>query len=223
METMETKVAFTNSHLLLPYLSEQQARDIVDAFFRFSAEIDIYAQIKPTERRDRRRRTMGLHSYASGGHTIQIFVDNIKEVFHEKGRIGGNFSPPSLEMAFAMVLVHELTHANQAHQHSEQEKFYTSKRYVTRPCEKEARATVDQNMSIISKLIDIEVPEQHDFGPVIPVEDELEEIVASFSELDLVEFSDLREELRSSKILTPSNLLKAVSSLEEMGVKVQKG
>lgn len=207
-------------HLLSGIVSEHEMQDLVSAFYRYDQHVRISIGRKPSDPRDRKKKTMGLHFWTGTHHSIDIFVDNIRDSFKGGTRAGGNYPPPSFKMAVGMVLVHELTHANQAHTHSRDERFYNARVYKSRPCEREARATVDGNMRIISEILSEPFVQSNVLIERPPEDQEILDIVDSFSLLDEVKLDDIKDELRSSRILTPSNVLKISDMLRSLEVQI---
>ncbi len=132
-------------------LSEQEIQDLADVFSRDeNMDLTVRGDMPP-----KRKSLRGLHSFDSTTkkHVIFLSKEEITRAFKERSRCGGNSVPKSLKMAAAMVMVHELEHGNQVVSHGLNEKFYTHRNYMSRPCERGARSFVDDNMKIIEAII----------------------------------------------------------------------
>ena len=223
------KISFHNDmHRVFSILSEQEVRDSVDAFFRFGPDSFIfYGKTSGTE--------YGTHVFdpLSRSHEIHIDPNKIAKAFKIKGRVGGNTSAPSMKAALLMVLCHELTHANQHHTHASHAgkidaKFYgltaagkviPFKTYMGRPCEVEARRTVDENMHVIRAMSGL--PDLKDRSEKDVDEDaELYSVAESFYDLETVQVGDIVDELRLSKLNNAINVEKIIGFLQGNGVEV---
>lgn len=216
---------------VLPHLRAQEIADLVDAFFRFShvpgVAILLYGKTDGTD--------LGSHICSFDAHRIRVSPKKILPQVSAKSRCGGNKAAPNLRTGIAMVLCHELTHANQYHEHASADrhqdgKFYgvmasgrpiPFKHYMGRPCEVEARRTVDENMDVIHALLGKEVRRETVAGPKDDPMAEILGIVDGFSELKEVSVSDIRDELRLSNLNNPLNVQAAAEMLRKRGVRVR--
>lgn len=208
-------------------LTEQEIIDIIDMFYRFD-DCNFYI----TCHIDRPRKGLrGQQQYNSimKLHTIYLSPDNIRQGFDEKSRMGGNMLAPTLKMGVVMVLAHELQHANQALLHGNTPDTYMFRhvpfqKYKARPCEKDARSFVDDNMDQIAAICDVKL-EDHKLDNVIDLDDEeleneLEDLADVLGELEEVHVRDINEELRSLRLNNAKNVGVVKELLKERGVKV---
>lgn len=206
-------------------LSENDVRDILEMFFRSPSGmfriVGSLPKVRPTVR--------GQHTYypSSELHEIYLSRNVIERAFSQQSAMGGNFKLPTLRMAAVCVLVHEIQHANQAVVHggkSTINRRVPFRRYMTRPCEMDARSFVDEHMEEIAAFCDYDLsqfkPErgEHEEGEI---SQEIQEIfdVLSLCE-EGVSIRDLTEELRSSGINTPGNIRTLQNLLEDQGITV---
>jgi hypothetical protein len=198
-------------------LKDKEISDIIELFFRWG---DAKFRIITNEKE---RKFMGSHRMGwDGVHEIMICNKKIKIEFASKKRTGGNLVAPTVQCAAAMVLVHELQHANQTKLHKQNERFYTSRKYWDRACEREAREHVDNNMAEICAYF--QAPWQGGRTPtmVSPKETigEAQAVAELLLECSEVTMDDVRDELRASKILNPANVRLVIDFLKKNGVDI---
>ncbi len=205
-------------------LTQGEVEDLINFFYRWKD-----TRFEVTYKNEQRYRR-GLHLYVHHERTHRIVLSPgpIIRAVEGKQRIGGNGTAPglggrdSLRVGAAMVLVHELQHANQAGQHLATEKFYTHRDYNTRPCEREARTFVDSNLREIMTMVAPEL-----LSVVVPGQamcadgDTVEDILCAFEGLDEVSVDDIRKELRLSGLNNPINLGRVMHELRAAGVMVK--
>jgi hypothetical protein len=235
-------VACQDFHHLRGLLTEQEAHDLVDVMYRHrDNRFQIIAAQKPSDLGVKVVKVRGQHrfNFLRNRHEINLFRGNLVEAFEEKARCGGNGPAPSLRMAAAMVLSHELQHANQFIEHGSKDRtFYGTKhgrgflegrdvqiKYDKRPAEQDARRYVDENLDVIASVLGVEAPprllqvsgpdDHGDHGG------ELDEITALFEELSEVSVKDIAEELRASGINNPVNVGRVKERLKLLGVQIR--
>lgn len=204
-------------------ISEQEVRDVVDMFYKHDEGKFVFtAERGPNGQR-------GEHDWngLTRTHVINLSRDNITKGFNLKQRMGGNGPAPTLKMAVVMVLTHELQHANQIHDHGHGDRnFYgvrnTSRvRYNRRPCERDARRFVDDNIHVIAEFVGHQMPTRRSRGPRnMDQDNELLDIAAVLGENEKVTLKDILDELRSSGINNPKNVERMIGILLAQGIKV---
>ena len=154
----------------------------------------------------------------------------INKVFARGLACGGNLKAPTIKVAAAMVLAHELQHANQSLIHKDSSVFYGNlggvtssgkprmKRYRGRACEREAREFADEKLSDICAYFSVPIETRKRVAT--QSESEISDLVEIFSECEEVSMEDIKEELRASKILSPTNVMEVKLQLKEMGIKI---
>lgn len=215
------KIEFLNANLLGDYITTQEIKDIVDVMYRWS-DASFLIEISGKKGKGGVR---GLHQLNSinNAHMITLFVNNIISSVDRKRRVGGNFPAKDIRTGIAMVLTHEVQHANQARLHGSNEIFYTKKVYASRPCEVEARNFVDENMHIINSVLCTTNHSAHlHKGEHIPLADEIKDVAALFECCDDVSIGDIVCELRNSGINNAKNLQSIVKSLNDNGIIVNR-
>jgi len=210
-------------------LTKEEVMDIVELFYRWED-----AKFRFVDGKCSKSTYLGQHNYGwDGVHIITFNKKLIERCFERKVSIGGNFSiAPTVKMAAAQVIVHELMHANQEKLHHGEKGFYGIKngvtktgkpkmaRYHGRACEREARDYVDVKMNEL--LAYFNLPSQK--GPKVAMVETKAEVnreAAAVSELlqecSKVTFEDINDELRASKIMSPANFMAVVSELKKRG------
>ena len=215
---MPNKVEFFsyNSHLLL---SKTEVGDIVDSLFRGEDSFYIYGSMRP----DRKSRpTLGLHvaGMLNVGHEIYLAPEKIKECFVRGVACGGNRKAPNIKLAMAMVLAHEIQHANQSIVHATHPTSFYGKvrsKYRARPCEREARTFADESLFVLAGILNIEVEKDKQIH--IP-EDEVMLVAECLSEADSICVSDIVNELRQSGLNNAVNVGKVKNYLVDWGVEL---
>lgn len=205
-------ITFYNFHVLEEYISKEEITDIIDLFYKWrDSKFSIVCL-------DERSNLRGLYMYKEFEkmHVITLNLFSIQNSILKKMRVGGNFPSTSVRIGIAMVLVHEIQHANQGGVHKRNEHFYTHENYETRPCEQEARYTVDSNMrSILSILNEDDFCYLPIYKNEIVVKDSVEDVARIFKSFAQVSIFDIIEELRLSGLNCPKNVLKIRSLLEK--------
>ena len=207
-------------------LNEGEIMDIVELFYRWGdAKFRLLTNEK--EKKFRGQHHMGW----DGVHEITLCEKNIKRDFDRKHRVGGNFAAPTLKCAAAMVLVHELQHANQTKLHKHQSSFYGNmggetangrtrmKHYWGRACEREAREYVDNNMAEICAYFQAPWQGGRTTTMVSTKESigEAQAVAELLQECPQVTLEDVKDELRASKILNPANVRLVIDFLKKNG------
>jgi len=201
-------------------LSKQEVIDIIDVLFRGEETFHIYGKMT---RERQNRPTLGLHvshALSPGLHEIYLAPEKIHGVCAFNRPTGGNRVAPHLKLAEAMVLAHEIQHANQSlnFDHTKQKSFYgDKKRYRTRPCEMEARSFADDSVQQLAAIL--KIPLAHEEIKTVP-RSEIDLIVECLSEADEVSIRDIVEELRSSGLNNAVNVKSVSARLSEAGTKV---
>lgn len=226
------RVIFEHTFPDLGLLSEDEVCDFIDMFFHYDDP-----QAKWIIRNVSRKEAgdfNGQHMYNPNTreHTISFCKENICRCY-TKGRrdFGGNLKLPDIDpkMATALVLAHELQHANQSKLHKGNELFYgvlgginakgqpRMKHYKGRACERDAREFVDGHLNEIFAYFNLPPPRRN---RVIIAEDpdELVEIADLLCECEEISMDDVRDELRASKLLNPTNVQRLLQILQERGV-----
>lgn len=209
-------------------LSEIEIRDLIDLFYRWEDTI-FYINNKVA-----RPRARGEHnSDWQGHHYISLARRSIENTFKEKGGIGGNYPAPTLKTAAAFTLVHELTHANQTKFHKGEKGFYGKmngvnalgnarmKHYWGRACEREARQFVDEHLSEICAYFAVDPPKARMVRGMVPGQDEVLGVADILCECEEVTLDDIKDELRISNVLTPSNFKMVMNELKSRGFKIK--
>lgn len=201
-------------------VSKEEVSDLLSFFYRWGdASFEIVCHDENPHKR-------GSHVYVptSRKHIITLSRPAIERSVRMGYDIGGSFPAPTVRLGIAMVLVHEIQHANQAGLHEPNENFYTHRVYISRPCEREARNFVDENRELIWSLMD---PER----VALPARrlsereqrDRVEDIAELFSDLSEVWVDDIREELRLSGLNFSKNVEIVRMILGSRGVEIREG
>lgn len=198
-------------------LSTDEVEDFVNLFYRWN---DTKFLIIGRDENPFRR---GSHIYVHSERTHRITLSAAAIIRGVDGRMrmGGSGPAPTARVGIAMVLTHELQHANQAGQHLATERFYTHRDYNSRPCEREARAFVDSHMTeiltlVAPELLRVKLPQT----ALCADHDEVEDVLEVLQGLSEVSLTDIRTELRLSGISSPKNVQKIREILFGRGVKV---
>jgi hypothetical protein len=212
-------------------VTEQMLREFVQLYYRWEdTTFRIVIAENPSEMRKihcdpRIKNTIrgeSRYNYVAREHTITLVRSNIEKDFMAGAVMGGdNFSPQTLSMAYAMVLVHEIQHANQYKVHSSKERFWNSRTYRDRACEREARQKVDESINEIAAYFGAQPVRRHKQHVENGLE-ELEDVVGLLLECDTITIDDVRDELRMSKILNPKNVQIVMQMLKNEGVSFEK-
>lgn len=199
------------------HLSEQEMRDLVDVLYRW----DDSSFVITLDRKDGTRR--GQHSWnpMTRNHAISLFHTNIAEAIRLRQRLGGNMSADDPKLGAAMVLAHELQHANQSQTHSTNEQFYRKKEYNKRPAEREARAFVDDNIETIAAIIGHPLASAPLSPPAMDPDADPAKLVADdIGGPSEVSLGQVREALRELDACNPLSIGRTVGMLREMGTAV---
>jgi hypothetical protein len=212
-------------------LSESEIKDIVEMFYRWEDSKFVFDQDKMAKRTYR-----GQHVCMwDGTHKISFSMKNIEKDFKNKQRIACNMPAPTLKVAAAMVLAHELQHANQEKLHKGEMGFYgrmqgttkngnpRMKQYWGRACEREARAFVEEHLNEICAYFAAPFQMRRKaatIGDNGSENREVSAVAALLKECPQVTMDDVRDELRASKILTPANVQAVLGILRKAKVNI---
>ena len=188
-------------------LTRGQVRDIVDVLARFEGKFVLHGYMRSDY-----RGYLGLHVSDMMTTLHEIYLDGAEtRKVHAAGRsTGGERVAPDPQLAVAMVLAHELQHANQHHVHvtggKGSKSFFGKKRsrYRTRACEREARMFADESLDALARILGREPKET-----VLTKQDdpaELVQIARSFLGAEDVGPADIAQELRASGLNNPANV-----------------
>lgn len=199
-------------------LRTNTVRDFIELFYRWG---DARFFVRTDERE---RKFRGQHWFDGNcTHMITLVRKNIERDFQEGRAIGGNLRAPTLETTAGMVLAHELCHANQSLQHKRQERFYTTRRYWDRACEREARLFADEHLEEICSYF--AAPFQMTRGSGMMATKGMAAggaaaVATLLRECPEVTMADVRDELRLAGILNPANVKAVLEELERSGTAV---
>jgi hypothetical protein len=215
---MAHKISFLDFNDFL--LDEEEARDIIEMFFVWGDSKFIIT----TDEKEKRWR--GYHQWfdMAREHKITLSKKNITRDFNDKARVGGNHVAPTLKVAAAMVLVHELQHANQVKLHKPiaGSSFYTEHHYWNRACEREARGYVDEKLNEICAYFGVPPVMRSGSRAAATDHDEVDAVVDLLSECEYVSMDDIKDELRISNVLNPSTVKHVRGELISRGVEIKK-
>lgn len=205
-------------------LSTLQIKELIEMFYRGG---DVNFVISSLDH----PKNLGDASYDgfSRTHTIRLSKKNIKKYFSLTGQSGGDLRAPDIKVAAASVLLHELQHCNQNLLHKGNGIFWGKlggvqkdgkprmKRYRGRACEREARMFADERLNELCAYFNLPPAGRR---PENRAEDheELDAVVDLLAEIDNPTMDDIRDELRVSGLLRPSNVMIVKRELLEMGV-----
>lgn len=198
-------------------LTKQQVKEIIELFFNGT---DTKFCVMTGSGKASSRSARGVHIYNLLGGYHEIYLNTPLIINHYSRRLpmGGNRVAVSVQHAAALVLCHEVQHANQTLKHRSEHEFYKGK-YRARACEREAREFADKNYDMLAAFVGKQIV-KHRSGDYVPCD--MGRLIESLKEAGTVTFDDVREGLR----LTDSNNAKSfevlVSSLREAGVRVVK-
>lgn len=198
-------------------LTYQEVVDLIDTFYRWDdAEFRIVG-------RDSHKGRRGSHIYngLERVHVITLSRPNIEAGVRAGQRMGGNGRAPNARIGAAMVLTHELQHANQSKLHSNNEIFYRTKKYNKRPCEREARQFVDDNLATIAAVMGVDVPSVPKRRSAMEAQvDPVQEVAELLGECEEVSVGDIVDELRRAGLVNPQNVARTRQLLQERGVRI---
>jgi hypothetical protein len=222
------ELKFTNWDRVHKLVSEEATADFVEMFYRWPAcnfEFVAFQSAHEWKNFFSEKKTnyklVGEHRYYGfGGHRISLIVDNLEKYFAKGSPLGGNVCSPSLQVSAAMVLAHELQHANQVKMHAASSAFYDDHKYIDRACEREARNFADEKFGEICVYYGIETPLKKQVIRPTDEQSELEAIKDLLLECHSVTMDDVKDELRASKLLNPKNVKNIISDLRLAGVKI---
>lgn len=209
-------------------LSTKEIRELIDLFYRWE-DTTFTIDHKITKSGTRGEHT----SDWSGKHYISLAKRAIANSFKKNTPCGGTIRAPTLKVACAATLVHELMHANQVKYHKGEMGFYGKmlgetakgrprmKHYWGRACEREARAYVDEHFNEICAYFAVDPPR-----PTVSMDgrvgqDEVMGVADILCECEEVTLDDIKDELRISKALTPSNFKTVVEEMKKRGFKIK--
>lgn len=216
-------------------LSETVICDFIDLFYNYDTDSSTKWIIRVAEKES----FNGQHFYNPNTkeHVITFCEKNIRK-YYNKGRreFGGNLKLPDidLKMAAALVLAHELQHANQSKLHKGHELFYgylggmnsqgkvRMKHYRGRACERDAREFVDVHLNEIFAYFNLPSPRRSKVL-VATDPDEMADVADLLCECEEITMDDVRDELRASRILNPKNVQRLLEILRDRGVEFQAG
>ncbi len=217
-------VVLEDFEIIADLISKDEIVDLITMFYKWG---DSQFEVTCSDEDPHRR---GAHVYA---HMSQVHKISISRVAIERGvqgraRMGGNKTAPSVRMGLAMVLVHEIQHANQTGLHNYAENFYTHPHYMTRPCEREARDFVDKNMAVINSIMsqdgfhdEITLAEGTGvYGMKAPTFDRVEDIADVFEANSRVSMADLLTELKLSGLNSPKNAGRLRAICQQKGIEI---
>jgi len=211
-------------------LTKEQIIDFIEMFYRWGdSSFEIVISKKGGK-------TCGNHIYHpwERRHVITLFPNALRNVIEKKLAIGGNHKFQDEKIGMAAVLSHELQHANQAAFHKHDSIFYGNtgaitpsgkpkkKNYQHRACEREARMFVDDHTNEIYAYFSAVPPMRRPVGVVGKDQDELLAVADLLCEVGEVTVDDVRDELRASKQLTPTNFAAVANMLKERGIQIEK-
>lgn len=208
---MSHSFEFVDFGAISEIISRQEVRDLIDLFYEGpDSKITVKGDLKSKNTRGR------CKNWTDTEFEIQLNLDVIKDHFKKGLRMGGNKPHKTLKEAICSVIAHETQHANQCLKHRNNKSFWSGK-YMSRPCEVNARIFADQNHYVIESILSnkINVIEKS------YREESLNDILEIFSELESVSHFDIREELRAMGINNPVNLNWLSDNLQKKGVVVK--
>lgn len=221
------RVQFDPSFNRFTLLGQEIVSDFIDLFFEHADPTATWL----VRLEDGRVDFNGQHMYNPNTreHTISLSERNIRRHFDSGRRdFGGNLKFPDIDlrMAAALVLAHEIQHANQSKIHRGNQLFYgylggynargkpRMKQYKGRACERDAREFVDSHVNEIFAYFDAPPPRRHRVL-VADDSDELVEVADLLCECEEVTMDDVRDELRASGILNPKNVQRVLEILRD--------
>lgn len=225
-------IDFDQSFNCFTLLNKDVVCDFIDMFYAYDDQTDVKWIITAETKSD----FHGQHMFNPNTreHYIRLNEKNIRDSF-TKGlrRFGGNLNLPDIDLMLAagLVLAHELQHANQSKFHAKDKNFYgylggftangkpRMKQYKGRPCERDARAFVDEHLNEVFAYFNRDTPRRSK-AAVVDDTTEVDAVVDLLLECDEVNMDDVRDELRSSKILNFKNVQKVISALREHGMQI---
>ena len=211
-------------------LTEEQVIDFIEMYYRFGdATFEIIISNKSGK-------TCGNHIYHpwERRHVITLFPRALRYVISRNMSIGGNHKFTDEKIAMAAVLTHELQHANQAAYHKHGSSFYghlpgvteggkgRMRQYHNRACERDARAFVDDRTNEIYAYFSATPPMRRFVTAMGKDQDELSAVADVLGECSDVTMDDVKDELRASKMLTPTNVSLVIQKLQSRGIEVKK-
>jgi hypothetical protein len=145
------------------FLTCDEAQDIVQLLFRGDSHFFLYG-VMSADVKDKSR-TRGNHQFLGSCHVIHLNGDAIVRDVKNGDPVGGTIYVPDPRLGAAMVLAHEVQHANQHLDHANEDKaFWGTKksRYENRAAERDARMFADQNMKILASVLDVPLEKEQD-------------------------------------------------------------
>jgi hypothetical protein len=213
------------------HLTAEIIHDFIDMIYRWKdADFNIHIFTNASEMRKHwgdpriKGTLLGEHrgSSMTNTHHISLVHDNIvKNLKRDVFPAGNNFKAHTTTMGYVMVLVHELTHANQREHHYDDSQFFQKKGYWNRACEREARGTVDDRINEICVYLNEEPPRRHK-KKVDDDSEEVEAVVDILCECEEITMDDIRDELRASKILNPKNVQMVIEKINQRAVSTEE-
>lgn len=197
-------------------LSQGEVRDLIEMLYRWG-DAKFVVRTDEGEKKFRGQ----CKSRMDGRYTITLVRKNIERDFYQKMCVGGNIPAPTLKVAAALVLAHELQHANQHKIHAKNQSFWSAHRYMNRACEREARQFADEKMGEICAYFGVSAPVRQRAAANGGQTEEARAIAELLGECSEVTMDDIREELRASKILNPANVAVVVRALREIGIEIK--
>lgn len=227
---MAHQYQFEDAESTKSILSRDEIIDFIEMFYRWGdSTFNIIIS-------DKGGNTCGNHIYNAFAkrHSITLFPKALRNVIDKKRSIGGNHKFENEKIGMAAVLTHELQHANQAAFHKHEGIFYGNtgkltptgksqkKQYQYRACEREARAFVDDHTNEIYAYFAAPPPMRRLVTVVGKDQDELVAVADVLCEVSDPTVDDIRDELRASKQLNPTNYAAVVKILTDRGIKVSR-
>jgi hypothetical protein len=219
---MANRVTFEAFGTFQSFISRAEVEDLIGVLYRGPEDkrFSVIGQLAPGTKKTTLANCVFL-SYENT-HVIRMDLRKISAALGH-GNMGGNRPAPTLRMALAMVLAHEIQHANQAvnpfnHRTSHSKPFQS---YHGRAQEIDARRSVDENIEVIARVMNEKAP--YNAVKVAEVEPEtvdLKPIVDDLCECETLTVEDLNEELRSIGASNPKNLQALRAKLEKKGVQI---
>jgi hypothetical protein len=224
---MALNITFKDFHLFT-LLSKEEIKDMLELFYRGGDRNFVIIAKKS----DPKFAGQADHDFFSNTSVITLVEKNIRAAHAMKHSCGANFPHSNIKVLAATTLAHEVQHINQMILHKRTGKFFghlggtnakgqwRMQHYGNRACETDARAFADEKLSEICAYFNVECPKRERVAT--NNENELDDIIDVFSACDSVSMDDIKEELRSSKILSPSNVAFVKTELATLGITVTK-
>lgn len=207
-------------------LSTLQIKELIEMFYRGG---DVNFVITTEEFKGKNTLADASYDGFSKTHTIRLCKRNITKFFNLTGQSGGDLKAPTIKVAAASVLLHELQHCNQNLLHKGNGIFWGKmgglredgkprmKQYRGRACEREARMFADDHLNELCAYFNLP-PAGRRAENRAEDHEELDDVIDLLAEIDNPTMDDIRDELRASGLLRPSNVMIVKKELATMGV-----